>query len=107
MAESTTGITEVEVLRRWRGSPVNGPADNRPGEHCGLPDALADELANIPESMGGPAVKIIRRNVPKTEGIDAHGVVGGDQARTRGDVLIELMTELLQEFRRRDGGRKN
>lgn len=98
--EKTTGLTEVEVIRRWKGSAVN------PLEKCGIPDALADELASIPESLGGPAVKIIRRNVPRTEGIDADGVIGGDARRTRSDALIELVTELLQEMRLSRGGAK-
>lgn len=91
-----TGITEVEVLRRWRGSPVNG------GERCGIPNELAEELARLDP----PAVRIIRQDVPPTEGIDGEGVIGGDAAKTRGDALIELVGELVQELRLARGAKK-
>jgi hypothetical protein len=77
-------MTEVEVLRRWQGSTVN------PLEKCGVPDALADQLA----ALDPPAVKILRRNVPATEGIGAdpwHGA--GNNA------LYELITVLIEEVR--------
>jgi len=98
MAEGKgTGVTEVEVLRRWQGSAV------QPQEKCGIPQALAEQLANLDP----PAVRIIRHNVPATEGIDKEGVIGGDATRTRGDALIELVGELVQELRLARGPKKN
>ena len=82
-----TGMTEVEVIRRWRGSSVN------PLERCGIPDELADELASIPDDKGGPAVRILRRNVPETAGLGGgeHGNV--NHLRQALDRIEELEKE--------------
>lgn len=88
-------MTEVEVLRRWRGSPVNARTENAPGEHCGVPDELADELA----AMSPPCVRILRRNVPATEGIGHDGVMGSDKTENTHAVLIDLVRELVIELR--------
>jgi len=98
-----TGVCEVEVLRRWRGSPVNGIGPNgEPGEKCGIPEELAKNLA----ALDPPAVRILRHDVPPTEGISTDGVIGGDAQLTRGDALIELVTELVQELKLARGAKK-
>ncbi len=87
--ETKSGITEVEVLQRWRGSPVNAL------ERCGIPDALAKELAG----MNPPAVRIIREHVPPTEGIGKNGQIGGDAPVNQIDVMCTLVRELVAELK--------
>lgn len=87
--KAAVGITEVEVITRWRGSPVN------PLERCGIPDDLATELA----AMNPPVVRIIRRNVPPTAGIGLGGKIGGDAPVNQTELLLSLVKELVEELK--------
>ena len=95
-------MTEVEVIRRWQGSPVmgrvyaeDGTTLIKEGERCGLDDEFARRLADNKHPITGkadPLVRIIRMNVPATAGIASDGVLP-DAAR------IMMLEEELASLR--------